>query len=88
MKLKFIASASLVLGSYFYGNAQILTLQEALSRTEYQYDKIKSKQQLVEASAQNTAFQKLHYLPDFTLGFLKIMVRIIHLCCRLKSHCC
>lgn len=68
MKLKFIASASLVLGSYFYGNAQILTLQEALSRTEYQYDKIKSKQQLVEASAQNTAFQKLHYLPDFTLG--------------------
>ncbi|QES93808.1 TolC family protein [Empedobacter brevis] len=68
MKLKFIASVSIVFAYSFNGYGQILTLQDALLRTENQYDKIKSKQQLVEASAQNTAFQKQHYLPDFTLS--------------------
>ena len=68
MKLKFIAATSLVFLSYFNSYGQILKLEDALYRTQNQYDKIKAKQQLVDASAQNTAFQKQQYLPDFTLS--------------------
>lgn len=68
MKLKFIASACLLFAGYINSYGQVLTLQDALHRTESQYDKIKAKQQVVDASAQNTAFQKQQYLPDFTLS--------------------
>lgn len=68
MKLKFIASASLVFVCYINSFGQILKLQDALDRTENQYDKIRAKRQLVDAAAQNTAFEKQQYLPDFTLS--------------------
>ncbi|OBW40412.1 Outer membrane efflux protein [Chryseobacterium sp. MOF25P] len=68
MKLKFIASVILVSLCYLNSYGQILKLEDALYRTQDQYDKIKVKQQLVDASAQNTAFQKQQYLPDFTLS--------------------
>ena len=68
MKLKFIALVSFTFVCSINSYGQILTLQEALFRTENQYDKIKSKQVLVEAAQQNTAFQKQHYLPDFTVS--------------------
>lgn len=68
MKLKLIASVILVSLCYLDSYGQILKLKDALSRTQNQYDKIKVKQQLVDASAQNTAFQKQQYLPDFTLS--------------------
>ena len=68
MKLKFIALVSFTFVCSISSYGQVLTLQEALFRTENQYDKIKSKQVLVEAAQQNTAFQKQHYLPDFTVS--------------------
>ena len=68
MKLKFIALVSFTFVCSINSYGQILTLQEALFRTENQYDKIKSKQVLVDAAQQNTAFQKQHYLPDFTVS--------------------
>ncbi|MDN3706803.1 TolC family protein [Myroides ceti] len=68
MKLKFIASVILVSVCYLYSYGQVLTLEDAIYRTTSQYDKIKAKQQLVNASAQQTAFQKQQYLPDLTLS--------------------
>lgn len=68
MKLKLIASVILVSLCYSNSYSQVLKLEDALYRTQNQYDKIKVKQQLVNASAQNTAFQKQQYLPDFTLS--------------------
>ncbi|MCD0480219.1 TolC family protein [Chryseobacterium sp. LC2016-29] len=68
MKLKFIASVILVSICYLDSYGQMLKLEDALYRTQDQYDKIKAKQQLVDASAQNTAFQKQQYLPDFMLS--------------------
>lgn len=68
MKLKFIASISLVSICYLNSYGQILKLEDALYRAQNQYDKIKAKQQLVNASVQNTDFQKQQYLPDFTFS--------------------
>lgn len=68
MKLKFIALVSFTFVCSISSYGQVLTLEEALFRTENQYDKIKSKQVLVDAAQQNTAFQKQHYLPDFTVS--------------------
>ncbi|MCD0455521.1 TolC family protein [Chryseobacterium sp. LC2016-27] len=68
MKLKLIASVILLSICYLNSYSQILKLEDALYRTQDQYDKIKAKQQLVDASAQNTAFQKQQYLPDLTLS--------------------
>lgn len=68
MKLKLIASVILVSLCYLNSYSQVLKLKDALYRTQDQYDKIKAKQQLVDASAQNTAFQKQQYLPDLTLS--------------------
>ncbi len=68
MKLKFIALVSFTFVCSISSYGQVLTLEEALFRTENQYDKIKSKQLLVDAAQQNTAFQKQHYLPDFTVS--------------------
>ena len=68
MKLKLIASVILVSICYLNSYNQVLKLEDALYRTQNQYDKIKAKQQLVDAAAQNTAFQKQQYLPDFTLS--------------------
>ncbi|WP_282630999.1 TolC family protein [Empedobacter sedimenti] len=68
MKLKFIALVSFTFVCSISSYGQVLTLQEALFRTENQYDKIKSKQLLIDAAQQNTAFQKQHYLPDFTVS--------------------
>lgn len=68
MKLKFIASVSLVIAYNSISYSQILTLQDALNRTANQYDKIKAKQELVSASALNTLFQKQQHLPDFTIA--------------------
>ena len=68
MKLKFIALVSFTFVCSISSYGQFLTLEEALFRTENQYDKIKSKQLLVDAAQQNTAFQKQHYLPDFTVS--------------------
>ena len=58
MKLKLIASVILLSICYLDSYSQVLKLKDALYRTQDQYDKIKVKQQLVNASAQNTAFQK------------------------------
>mgnify|MGYP000849905015 CR=1 FL=1 len=68
MKLKFIASISLVWAMSFNSFAQTLKLEDALSRSVEQYDKIKSKQSIVSATKLNTTFQKQHYLPDVTLA--------------------
>lgn len=68
MKLKFIALVSFTFVCSISSYGQVLTLEEALFRTENRYDKIKSKQLLVDAAQQNTAFQKQHYLPDFTVS--------------------
>lgn len=68
MKLKFIASISLVWVMSFNSFAQTLKLEDALSRSVEQYDKIKSKQSIVSATKLNTTFQKQHYLPDVTLA--------------------
>lgn len=68
MMLKHITSISLVFAFNFMSYSQTLTLKDALNRTVNQYDKIKAKQELVSASAQNTIFQKQLYLPDFTLS--------------------
>ena len=68
MKIKLIASISLVFAVSFNGYAQTLKLEDALQRSVVQYDRIKSKQSLVFASEQNTAFQKQQYLPDVTLS--------------------
>lgn len=68
MKLKLIASVILVSLCYLNSYSQVLKLKDALYRTQDQYDKIKAKQQLVDASAQNTTFQKQQYLPDLTLS--------------------
>ncbi|MGV0924417.1 TolC family protein [Empedobacter tilapiae] len=68
MKLKFIALVSFTFVCSISSYGQVLTLEEALFRSENQYDKIKSKQLLVDAAQQNTAFQKQHYLPDFTVS--------------------
>lgn len=68
MKLKFIASISLVWLATNTSFAQTLKLEDALQRSVEQFDKIKSKQLLVAASKQNTSFQKQNYLPDFTLA--------------------
>lgn len=68
MKLKFIASISLVWAMSFNSFAQTLKLEDALSRSVEQYDKIKSKQSIVSATEQNTTFQRQHYLPDVTLA--------------------
>ena len=66
MNLKFIASMCMVLGISTSSSAQILGLKDALKRSVENYDKIKSKQVLVEASAQNTVYQQKQYLPDVT----------------------
>ena len=68
MKLKFIASISLVWAMSFNSFAQTLKLEDALSRSVEQYDKIKSKQSIVSATELNTTFQKQHYLPNVTLA--------------------
>lgn len=68
MKLKFIASVSLVCAVSLNSFAQTLKLEDALHRSVERYDKIKSKQLIISASEQNTAFQKQQYLPDVTLS--------------------
>ncbi|WP_423737986.1 TolC family protein [Chitinophaga caseinilytica] len=68
MKLKIIASVSLVWMLGTTGYAQILRLEDALQYSADRYDKIKSKQQLVAAAEQQTAYQKQQYLPDVTLA--------------------
>ena len=68
MKLKFIASISLVWAVGLHSYSQTLTLEDALQRSIKQYDQIKSKQSVVSASEQNTSFQKQNYLPDVTLA--------------------
>ncbi|MBD1422302.1 TolC family protein [Sphingobacterium chuzhouense] len=68
MKLKFIASVSLVCAVGLNGFAQTLKLEDALQRSIERYDKIKSKQRVLSASEQNTVFQKQQYLPDVTLS--------------------
>ena len=68
MKLKFIASISLIWIVSFNASAQILKLEDALQRSVVQYDKIISKQLIVSAAEQNTVFQKQQYFPDVTLA--------------------
>ncbi|MDR2283966.1 MAG: TolC family protein [Sphingobacterium sp.] len=68
MNIKRIASISFVVGISFSGFAQTLDLKDALKHAVENYDKIKSKQVLVEASAQNTLYQQKQYLPDVTVA--------------------
>lgn len=68
MKLKFIASLSIMLGISHAGFSQVLYLQDALSRSVENFDQIKSKQALLQASEHNIAYQKKQLLPDFTLA--------------------
>lgn len=68
MKLKFIASITLVSVLGINGYAQVLKLEDALQRSVEQYDRIKSKQSVLSATQQNTVFQKQSYLPDISLA--------------------
>ncbi|WP_316816533.1 TolC family protein [Pedobacter nyackensis] len=66
MNIRFIALAVLCsLSAMSY--AQTLHLPDALQRSIQNYEKIKAKEALVAASAENTNYQKSQYLPDLTL---------------------
>jgi outer membrane protein len=62
--IAFLAVCTISMGSY----AQVLSLPDALHRSVENYDKIKSKQALMQASEQNTLFQRSQYLPDLTVA--------------------
>ncbi|WP_306350709.1 TolC family protein [Flavobacterium sp. '19STA2R22 D10 B1'] len=66
MKMQFFA---LVLLSLTTGKlwAQTTTLSDALGRSVQNFEKIKAKEAMVQASQENITYQKSHYLPDFTL---------------------
>jgi outer membrane protein len=68
MKLKFIASFSVLFGFGLSGFSQVLHLQDALNRSVENFDRIKSKQALLQASEQNIAYQRKQLLPDLTLA--------------------
>lgn len=66
MNIRFIALA--VLGSLSgVSYAQTLHLPDALQRSVQNYEKIKAKEALIAASAENIKYQKSQYLPDLTL---------------------
>lgn len=66
MNIRFIALAVLCsLSAMSY--AQTLHLPDALQRSIQNYEKIKVKEALVTASAENINYQKSQYLPDLTL---------------------
>lgn len=60
---------ALVMFCFVSGNilAQIVTLPDALERSVQNFEKIKAKEAIVNASKQNIIYQKSQYLPDFTL---------------------
>lgn len=66
MKMQYFA---LVMFCFVSGNiqAQIVTLPDALERSVQNFEKIKAKEAIVNASKENTTYQKSQYLPDFTL---------------------
>lgn len=66
MKMQYFA---LVMFCFVSGNilAQIVTLPDALERSVQNFEKIKAKEAIVNASKQNIIYQKSQYLPDFTL---------------------
>lgn len=66
MNIRFIALALLCAASTM-SFAQTLQLPDALQRSIQNYEKIKAKEALVQASQENTNYQKSQYLPDFTL---------------------
>ncbi|ERJ59521.1 TolC family protein [Sphingobacterium paucimobilis] len=68
MNIKFIASIGMVMGFSVSSIAQVLDLKNALKLAVDNYDKIKAKEVLVEASAQYTAYQQKQYLPDVTVA--------------------
>ncbi|AIM36947.1 transporter [Sphingobacterium sp. ML3W] len=68
MNLKFMASISFLFALNSSSFAQVLNLSDALERAIAYHDKIKSKQIIVQSTAQNTIFQNKQYLPDLTLG--------------------
>ncbi|MEJ5055920.1 TolC family protein [Sphingobacterium sp. MYb382] len=68
MKFKFMASFALCYFAWTSSSAQVLKLEDALQRAVAHYDKIKAKEAMVAAAAENTNFQKQQYLPDLTLG--------------------
>lgn len=47
--------------------AQTVTLPDALERSVQNFEKIKAKEAIVNASKENITYQKSRYLPDFTL---------------------
>ena len=66
MKMQYFALAMFCIVS---GNlwAQTVTLPNALERSIQNFEKIKAKEAIVNASKENTIYQKSQYLPDFTL---------------------
>lgn len=66
MSIRFIAFAVLC-GLSTVSYAQILQLPDALQRSIQNYEKIKAKEALVQASQENINYQKSQYLPDFTM---------------------
>jgi hypothetical protein len=52
----------------YNGNGTNVPENTNFNSSENLYDKIKAKQQLVDASVQNTILQKQQYLPDVTLS--------------------
>lgn len=66
MNIRFIALAAFC-GLSTVSYAQTLQLPDALQRSIQNYEKIKAKEALVQASQENTNYQKSQYLPDFTV---------------------
>ncbi|WP_264524178.1 TolC family protein [Flavobacterium sp. N502536] len=66
MKMQYFALAMFCMVS---GNlwAQTVTLPNALERSIQNFEKIKAKEAIVNASKENTIYQKSQYLPDFTV---------------------
>lgn len=68
MNLKFMTSLGFLLAMHMSGSTQVLQLADALQHAVENYDQIKTKQALVQASAQQTIFQQQQYLPDVTVS--------------------
>ena len=66
MNIRLIALAAFC-GLSTVSYAQTLQLPDALQRSIQNYEKIKAKEALIQASQENTNYQKSQYLPDFTV---------------------
>lgn len=68
MNKRFIASFIFFLSISNNGFSQVLKLEDALKTAVTNYDRLKSKQNIVLGAEQNTAYQRQNYLPDVTVA--------------------